>query len=146
MGRKNFWSNLAVNCKIERIQLMALLETKSEIEPVEKAWKSAGFDNMIYSPACGLSGGICILWKSYQLISESILVYQKEDRFICILYEDNNSKRRLFIIFVYAPPNQQQKQAFWDKLQNFISTLDLPFMIVGDLNEIEKSSEKGEVQ
>ncbi len=61
MGRKNFWSDLGVNCKIEKIQVMAIVETKSENPPDDIQWKGTGFDNMVYCPASGFSSGMCVL-------------------------------------------------------------------------------------
>ena len=59
-----------------------------------------------------------------------------------MLYHDSNTKRSLFIVFVYAPPIPRQKQVFWELLQEFISSLDFPFIIAGDLNEIQCEAEK----
>ena len=75
MGRPNLWSDLGIICKIENIQLMVIVETKSVNPPTDSLWKSAGFDNMCYYPAIGRSGGLCILWKSFQLTFETIKIH-----------------------------------------------------------------------
>ncbi len=142
IGKPNLWSDLGVICKIENIQLMAIIETKSEIPPIDTLWKSAGFDKMIYCPAKGLSGGMCILWKSFQLTFETIAIHHIDDRFVSIHYTNTNTGFVFYIIFVYAPPNYREKSEFWNKIQNFIQALNLPYIIIGDLNEIQCAEEK----
>ena len=70
MGRKSIWTELEATCKINYIQMIALVETKTEIEPSKSCWRKAGFDFCHFSPAVGKAGGICLLWKSYQMIDD----------------------------------------------------------------------------
>lgn len=51
MKRNNFWTEIEAFCKNERIQIMAIVETKTEQIPDEKEWRKAGFDGIIWSPA-----------------------------------------------------------------------------------------------
>ena len=48
----------------------------------------------------------------------------------------------MYIIFAYAPPGSREKQNFWEKFQSFIDSLNSPIIILGDLNEIERVSDK----
>ena len=61
-----FWTEIETFCKIEQIQIMAIVETKAEQCPNEKVWRRAGFDHLFWAPADGLAGGICVLWKAFQ--------------------------------------------------------------------------------
>lgn len=46
------------------------------------------------------------------------------------------------IIFVYAPAKKEFKKEFWLELINYTLTLSLPFVIIGDYNEISNTDDK----
>ena len=53
-----------------------------------------------------------------------------------------NTDKNLLIFFVYAPPNEADKALFWTDLTTSALQYDIPFIIIGDLNEIQDFSEK----
>lgn len=104
MKRKNFWTEIELFCKAERIQIMVTVETKTDKAPEEGVWRKAGFDHMVWIPAHGFSGGLCLLWKEFQLHHVTIEVITKEDRFVTIKYDNPKIQASCYIVFVYAPP------------------------------------------
>ena len=112
IGKTTFWTEINTLCKNEHIQLIALAETKSESIPDDKLWKYAGFDEAIWSPASGQSGGLGILWKSHQLSNEIISVEFHLPRIIGLRYENINDSFKSLLLFVYAPPAPREKDSF----------------------------------
>ena len=110
--------------------------------PKEKKWKNAGFDNAIWSPAIGRSGGIGVLWKSQLLTHEIISLDKQRPRHITIAYKNTNSKFECKIIFIYAPPMERDKDEFWIEVETTIEESDIPCIIIGDMNDIVSSEDK----
>ena len=142
IGKKTFWMDVESFCKIERIQLIALFETRTNKEPSEKVWKKTRFDQFYYIPAMGFLGGICVMWKTYQLTNEILEIDQIDTRFISVKYTNQISNKKLMLILTYAPPNEARKNVFWNGLTSYIKNCSLPCIVMGDLNEIQDPSEK----
>ena len=140
--KTTFWTEIDSKCKNEHIQIMALAETKSETIPEDKIWKTAGFDEAIWSPASGRSGGLGILWKSFQLTNEIITVEIQLPRIIGLRYENINDRFMTLLLFVYAPPGPQEKDSFWETLTSIVRDSSIPCIVLGDLNEILCSEDK----
>lgn len=113
MKRNNFWTEIDMFCKTEKIQIMSTVETKTERAPEEGVWRKAGFDHMEWIPARGFSGGLCLLWKEFQLHHVSIEVTTKAERFVTIKYTNPKIQASCFIVFAYAPPRREDKDLFW---------------------------------
>ena len=61
IGRNNLWTDIEAICKINNIQILALVETKSITRPTKNTWQKAGFDNYLVVPSLGFAGDICLL-------------------------------------------------------------------------------------
>ncbi|KAL2934207.1 Acetylglutamate kinase [Bienertia sinuspersici] len=46
------------------------------------------------------------------------------------------------IVFIYAPPNEEKKENFWQKLIYLVNNLITPYVIMGDFNEISTPYDK----
>ena len=104
IGRRTFWQEIDTFCKLEQIQIMAIAETKTERPSLDKLWRKAGFDNMVWSPAQGKVGGIMLFWKDHQLCNAEISMVTREPIIIAIKYKNLTSHYTLVIWFVYGPP------------------------------------------
>ena len=63
----------------------------------------------------------------------------KHRHFLCCAFSDSKYKT-FYLFFVYAHENV--KNVFWQEFTSYIKSLDLPYVIMGDLNEIKNASEK----
>lgn len=45
-------------------------------------------------------------------------------------------------VFIYAPARKEWKSEFWNELILYVNSLSLPFIILGDFNEISQISDK----
>ena len=122
--------------------MIMLAEIKTEIEPNESCWRSAGFDSCTFIPSIGRTGGLCLLWKNYKLVNEKIKITQLDERLLVMEHRNLEINFSCNIIFIYAPPQENAKDAFWALLTNLVLNLNLPSIIMGDFNEISCPSDK----
>lgn len=96
-----------------------------------------GFEIFIKVDAIGFSGGIWVLWKPRNILVEPIGTAFHEIHFkvqvinnICILTA------------MYASPKFSIKKQLWEKLTYLASFINLPWLLIGDFNDISKPNEK----
>lgn len=53
-----------------------------------------------------------------------------------------NSNEEILYFFVYIPPYHANKSNNWQELVHFLSNTDVPWCLMGDLNDITHPSEK----
>lgn len=111
IGRKNLWSDIKATCKINKIKMLALVETKSFEGPSKNIWRKAGFDFCHVVPANGYAGGLCLLWKSYQMLDGVCEIAFSTSRFIAVKYKILSLDRCLMLVFAYAPLERLKKIA-----------------------------------
>lgn len=142
MKRPDFWTEIKSFCKTEQIQIMAIIETKAEQCPKESTWRRVGFDHIFWAPSVGLAGGICVLWKAFQFYHISIEPIKIDKRFMSFRYLNPKIKACCARIFVYAPPYEKDKDPFWKNIKNHMDDINIPCIVLGDLNEIQNLEEK----
>jgi len=120
-------------------QIMFLLETLVNKKNILDILPKMSFEHFEYVEPANHSGGLAVLWDNGVLHTS---VLKKEQRAIHILVYDTVKKCNPIISGVYAPPQTQDKDQFWDQLTQLHHVIDLPWCIIGDLNELENSTEK----
>jgi len=98
-----------------------------------------GFDHFDYVEPVNHSGGLAVLWDN-GIIHASVL--SKEQRAIHMLVYDTTKHCSSIISGVYAPAQPQDKECFWIHLVQLNNVIDLPWCIIGDLNELAYPLEK----
>lgn len=53
-----------------------------------------------------------------------------------------NENLNFVIIFGYAPPQNGHKAEFWEEVIHFANSLSIPFVILGDFNDIGCEQDK----
>jgi len=97
------------------------------------------FDHFDYVEPVNHSGGLVVLWDN-GIIHTSVL--SKEQRAIHMLVYDMTKHYSSIISGVYAPAQPQDEECFWNHLVQLNNVIDLPWRIIGDLNELAYLSEK----
>jgi len=119
--------------------ILILLETMVNDCTADRIVKSLGYQFYDTIPTFNQTGGIWVLWNT---VNVDVTVMAKEDRVLpCVVYEKSTAKQVL-LSAVYAPANPQDKDAFWAYLKKVSDTIDLPWCLIGDFNEMLLSSEK----
>lgn len=96
------------------------------------------FDSSSWVESQGRSGGIWLLWNKSRV---GIQILSSTQHFIHALVEDDGRPPWLCTV-VYINPNAQLKRSGFEEIRNLAGTITLPWLIVGDFNDILAGSEK----
>jgi hypothetical protein len=117
--------------------VLFLSETHLDDWPAECLRRRLKMDHKIVVQSDGRSGGLVLYWK------KEIAV---DLRFKCENYIDVNIGRGVenFWRFtgMYGEPKWENKYLTWQRLRNFHSQGNMPWLVIGDLNEILYPFEK----
>ncbi|CAN0876754.1 hypothetical protein LINGRAHAP2_LOCUS11480 [Linum grandiflorum] len=97
-----------------------------------------GFSNHFLAEAAGRSGGIWLLWDDNRF---TLTVLASTPQVVHLLVEVYG-KEPWVLSAVYASPSPNIRQQLWSQLKGFAESNSLPWMLIGDLNEITCRSER----
>lgn len=100
--------------------------------------RRCNFQGVFSVDAIGKSGGLCLLW--HDELEVNILTYSQNLIHISIDHAVLPSK--WILSCVYGPPHSNQKKFFWNQLETMVNSINEPWAMIGDLNEILSSDEK----
>jgi len=66
----------------------------------------------------------------------------KEYRAIHLLVHDTANSKNIIVSGIYGPTQAREKDVFWEQLLHMNSIVDLPWLLVGDFNELESLTDK----
>jgi hypothetical protein len=121
--------------------VLIVLETQVSKERVEGLKSSLGFDNAFAVSSTGRSGGLGMYWNNN--IHIQILPYSRY-HIDAILSENGGDPWR--ITAVYGEAQVQDRYKTWDMLKSIKTTSSLPWMCIGDFNEVLHRTEHVGVQ
>ena len=123
-----------------KVCIVGVLETKLSQQSLEgiarkkfKSWKSE--NNFQLHP----NGRILIFWKEDRVILE---IVEKSDYVILCLVTCKFSSIKFHLNFVYAFNTIVGRRPLWDNLRRFGSDFEMPWMILGDFNNVLSNDEK----
>jgi hypothetical protein len=94
-------------------------------------------DSKVINPSNGRSGGLILFWKREIQID---LIYS-EPNFIDVRVLNGHDKMWR-LTGIYGEPRWEDKYKTWDRMRELKQRSDLPWVIIGDFNEILFSTEK----
>ncbi|XP_072084623.1 uncharacterized protein [Arachis hypogaea] len=124
-------------CKYHRPSILFLMETKASKISCARIRRKLCFDNMFCVESRGLSGGLCIFWKS----NVNIHVYAWCDNFIRTKVCSGNDKD-WEATFVYGHPDYKKRKDLWKELSLVNNNLAQPRILIGDFNDVISQDEK----
>jgi hypothetical protein len=140
-----------LNCRglRNRRAVRALLDLKKQIKPdvlflsethldkarAENLMRKLGYDSLSVHESDGQSGGLLMLWGT----ETKIKVQSVTKNFIDVIIEDEIDWR---FTGIYGEPSWNQKHITWDALRDLHGQLQLPWLALGDFNEILFNYEK----
>ncbi|KAK8571592.1 hypothetical protein V6N12_027672 [Hibiscus sabdariffa] len=94
-------------------------------------------ENAFYVEPEGIAGGLALWWS--QEVKLTVLHYDKNfiDTGISI-----NGEPEWFGTFIYAPPYEEEKQCFWERLGTLRNDVNAKWCIMGDTNIVASPNEK----
>ncbi|XP_072054760.1 uncharacterized protein [Arachis hypogaea] len=124
-------------CKYHRPSILFLMETKASKASCDRVRRKLCFDNLFCVESRGLSGGLCIFWKS----NVNIHVYAWCDNFIKTRVSSGNNED-WESTFVYGHPDYKKRKELWKELSFVDNNLTLPRILIGDFNDVISQDEK----
>ena len=88
----------------------------------------------------GFSRGIWLLWNESTSFSVEILTHS--DHSLHALVKVNSPSLTFVLTAVYASPNFAKRKIFWNYLENIAATISLPWVLLGDFNDMISEDEK----
>ncbi|KAL2931584.1 hypothetical protein RDABS01_036994 [Bienertia sinuspersici] len=137
-ARKGFRRNLWQLYRDHKPDFVILTETRVNLNSAKYWLEEFPFNSMEVVEPIGFTGGIIILWNEGVNKFE---VFCKDDRFLHGSIQVCSSYSFLFTA-VYAPTKHSQRIAIWKKIENIATSIALPWLCIGDFNQIANSSEK----
>jgi len=125
--------------KCKKPNILFLIETMTNAENSHKLLPQLGFDHYEFICPDNHSGGLAVLWNNGNIHAS---VLSKDSRAIHLLIFYSSLNALSILSGVYGPANPRDKTVFWNKLTDLNTTFDLPWCIIGDLNELLSSSDK----
>lgn len=112
--------------------IVFLSETHQHSHYVNKVRKKLGYYMCVNVDPIDTTGGLSLWWKP----DVSIEVHLSTKNFIdtTVSFVQSNTKAR--ITWVYGPPYYSDKAAFWNSWSNRRRDDGIPWMVIGDLNEL----------
>ncbi|XP_061362797.1 uncharacterized protein LOC133306487 [Gastrolobium bilobum] len=137
-AKKDFRSTLKSMVRKNSADIVVLLETKTQSEVCKKLMKKLGFDSLLVQEAQGFAGGIWLMWHSSKV---DIALLSKSVQFIhCrVSLPTGNS---FDFTAIYASPSQNVRNNIWEDLRKLSETMNRPWLLGGDFNEIAYTNEK----
>ena len=99
--------------------------------------KSLGFDGLITVDAQGRSGGLALIWKEKDNVELRSFSRNHIDVEIAV-----EGKVRWRLTGVYGEPDQSQRRKTWDLLRNLARDSNLPWCVIGDMNNLVSQEDK----
>jgi len=122
----------------EKPDILFLMETKNRNVVLNSLQKRLKFPNSFLEEPSGLAGGLAIFWQDSIHLT---LEHQSLDLFdlLCFIRECGISMR---LTCLRAPALVSLRLLFWDKLKLINTHNTLPWLCIGDFNEVMYHWEK----
>ena len=117
--------------------VMFLMETHLDDFPAECLRRRLKMDHKEVVRSSGKSGGLIMFWKKEIAIS----LRHKTENYIDV-FVGSGQDEFWRLTSLYGEPRWKDKHLTWSRLRDLKSIVDMPWMVIGDLNEIMYSFEK----
>ena len=118
-------------------KMVFLMETKCEKSTIERIAKKTQFSNNFVVPRVNNGGGLALLWKT----DFQVDVQSRSERHIDVIIDHRVDDAWRFTSF-YGDPNTASRENSWSLLRDLSNRFSLPWICLGDFNEILLAEEK----
>ncbi|KAJ1399226.1 Zinc finger, CCHC-type [Sesbania bispinosa] len=125
-------------CSKYKPSLVFLSETRAVESKIKRIRRQLRFENSFCVNPISLSGGLCILWNRPLVVSVS----HHSPNFIHAFVEDLQDVKEWKVAFLYGNPTFQQRRHLWGRIQALRTSIQRPWTIMGDFNELLYPFEK----
>ncbi|CAM9000895.1 unnamed protein product [Rhodiola kirilowii] len=129
LGRPRTVRALKEAIRVFRPQVVGLMETKKRTVGWDRVKMELGFQNCFVVGREGLSGGMAVLWNSE---AELEIISFSKSHVNAVLQGKDKFRLTLF----YGEPVCSNRKRSWELLSRLCMQSDLPWVVMGDFNEI----------
>lgn len=138
LGRSRTVKRLKNKLRVINPRILFLMEIKLSSKKMELGMLKCGFENRIDVGAIGARGGLSLGWKVNALVQlKSFSSYH-----IDVEVHDNECGDTWRLTGFYGNPDERCRAASWDLLRQLNHGQVIPWVVLGDFNEITSSFEK----
>ncbi|XP_061376477.1 uncharacterized protein LOC133318493, partial [Gastrolobium bilobum] len=137
-AKKRFLGTLTSMIRKHRINLTAIFEPRISGEKAQKIIKRTWYNSCIVEEAQGFMGGIWVLWNK-EFCNVTILEKNMQMVHLKVCFSDNVA---FLCTFIYANPREEVRRSLWQDLRRIADSMNEPWLITGDFNEIASPLEK----
>ncbi|KAE8711854.1 Detected protein of confused Function [Hibiscus syriacus] len=121
-----------------RPDLVAFVEPRISGKRVDSIISSLGFHHSHRVEVVGFSGGIWLCW--YNFVQVNVLINHLQFIHCQIFYSQDNAT--FLATIVYGSPNATKRYALWHHLRFIATSINSPWIILGDFNATLSSSDR----
>ncbi|XP_061999148.1 uncharacterized protein LOC133716452 [Rosa rugosa] len=137
-GSGNFRSAIADLVKLHSIDVLAICEPRVQFSKACTTLNNLGFNDSRIVEAQGFSGGLWLLWNKNKTQVDFI-----DDNFQPISVKITIPGSPAWMLYVvYASPTHTSRASLWPYFDNLAAITNLPWMLIGDFNELVSSLDK----
>ncbi|XP_061357778.1 uncharacterized protein LOC133302072 [Gastrolobium bilobum] len=138
-GKKGFSSLIKDLVYQNKIQVLALLETRISGKRADSIVRKLGFDDSFRREAEGFSGGIWLLWNKN---TTTISILEENHQFVHSKLTWLGAGKEEYFTFVYGSPQRIERRTLWDNLKRLNSVGVDKWAVMGDFNVLLEEGEK----
>lgn len=117
-------------------KVLLLIETRRSAVEMDRLRVKWGFDNCFAVDSIGRGGGLAVLWNND--FHSEVRSYSKN--YIDMMVEDDSGNWRITLF--YGHPETSKRNETWSLLKGLNKQVDLPWICMGDFNEILSDEDK----
>ncbi|GMI81993.1 hypothetical protein HRI_001868600 [Hibiscus trionum] len=138
LGKPRTVGRVKQKLRVESPSIIFFMETKVNEKKMARIRSRCGFPNGIDVGAVGRSGGLSMGWKSS--CNVSLRSYSKNH--IDVLINDDSDGLQWRCTGFYGALEECRRTESWDLMRSLNDTPNLPWVVIGDFNEIFLATEK----
>ena len=119
--------------------IMVITETRVGGDRAAKIIEDLPFDGSIVTETIGYAGGLWLLWKTDDV---DVMLLSTTEQEIHATVKVRNSDPIWLISAIYARPRLSERRILWDNLKVVAQLHNLPWLMLGDFNEVLSSEDK----
>ncbi|XP_062013981.1 uncharacterized protein LOC133730398 [Rosa rugosa] len=137
-GSEKFRSDITDLVKLHSIDILAVCEPRVQFSRAKDSLLSLGFSDYTIVEANGFSGGIWLFWNSNLC---NIHFVDKNCQSITVKVTLPGGINWMLTV-LYASPTNSIRSNLWNYFDHLVSTHQLPWIFIGDYNELYSSADK----
>ncbi|XP_023928116.1 uncharacterized protein LOC112039472 [Quercus suber] len=119
--------------------IMVITETRVGGDRAARIIEDLPFDGSIVTETIGYAGSLWLLWKTDDV---DVMLLSSFEQEIHATVKVHNSDPIWLISTIYARPRLSERRILWDSLKAVAQLHNLPWLMLGDFNEVLSSEDK----